>query len=86
MALETPSRICIVEWLDSFYEENGPLRSPEELQEEDTDCRRFTIGFVMAEGPKTISLAMEAGDGGARHIMRIRKENIQSIKEIASAS
>lgn len=81
-----PDKICIVTWLDSWFEEDGPMRSAEELQDEDTDCRRFTLGFVMAEGPKTITLAMEIGDGGSRHVMRIRRENIQSIREIGSAT
>ena len=85
MTERAPQRIVIVDWLDSFYEENAPSRSQEELEQEDTDCRRFTIGFVMAEGEKTITVAMEVGDGGARHVMRIRKENIQGMHEIASA-
>lgn len=80
--LDTPRKLALVSWLDTYYDDE--VHTEEQLKNEDKTCLIHSVGFLIDDGEDTVTVAMDFCPHGThyRHVCRIRKENIRKIQEI----
>jgi hypothetical protein len=73
-------KIAVVTWQDSFYDDS--MHKPEELDCEPEDYTIVSVGWLIRDTDKiiTISMDMEGDSKAFREVKRIRKENVRNIR------
>lgn len=75
---DAPKKVAMVTWEDAWYDDD--VHTEESIAAEQQSCVLYSVGFLMREDSECVTLAMDFGDGTARHVQRIRKENIRKIQ------
>ena len=84
---DRPKKFAFITWTDAFHDDKFVKATV--LNEEEEDYIIHSIGWLIRETPKIITIAMdfEGTEGGSyREVRRIRKENIIEMQIINEAS
>lgn len=77
-------KLAIITWADAFATD-GTFEKAEDLEHEPEDYIIRSVGWLVREAPKTLTIAQDfegTGEGSYREIKRIRRENIKDIQVI----
>jgi len=78
--IETPRRIALISWEDTYYDD--AVHEEASIEAETQGCLLHTLGFLIRETEKYVTVGMEFEESNQtyRHVCRVKRENIRRIQ------